>query len=180
GSGGINARVGAHEVDGLNFTGTEANFPQATNQSIQNGRYFSDTENDHRANVVVVGHSVSDALYPGIDPVGKPLTIDGTSFRLIGVFAPRKGAGPNQQDLPPASPSKPSRSSIPPPPSTPSRPWPAPACSPLPRTRSKWRCAARAATNGTPPTASAWPPPTASSASSTTSPARSRWSSSPW
>ena len=99
GSGGINARVGAHEVDGLNFTGTEANFPQATNQSIENGRYFSDTENDHRANVVVVGHSVSDALFPGIDPVGKSLVIDGTSFRLIGVFAPRKGAGPNQQDL---------------------------------------------------------------------------------
>ncbi|MGH9394486.1 MAG: ABC transporter permease [Terriglobales bacterium] len=99
GSGGINARVGSHEVDGLNLTGTEANFPQATNQTIQAGRFFSDTENEHRENVVVVGHSVSDALFPGVDPLGREFAIDGTSFRLIGVFAPRKGAGPNQQDL---------------------------------------------------------------------------------
>ncbi|HXE30348.1 MAG TPA: ABC transporter permease, partial [Terriglobales bacterium] len=99
GSGSINARVKSHEVDGLDFTGTEPNFPDATNQGIQDGRYFTAAENDHRDNVVVVGHSVADALFPGQDPVGQSFAINGTTFRLIGVFAPRKSAGPGEQDL---------------------------------------------------------------------------------
>jgi len=99
GSGGTNARYRSHEVDGLDFTGTEPNFPQATNQALQEGRFFTDAENDHRSNVVVVGKSVADALFPDQDPLDRSFQIDGTSFRLIGVFAPRKGAGPDQQDL---------------------------------------------------------------------------------
>ncbi|MGH9417478.1 MAG: ABC transporter permease [Terriglobales bacterium] len=99
GSGPTNARYRSHEVDGLQFSGTEANFPQATNQSIEQGRYFTQVENLHRDNVVVVGHSIADALFPGQNPVGQNFQIDGTSFRLIGVLAPRKGAGPSAQDL---------------------------------------------------------------------------------
>ncbi|HUX68484.1 MAG TPA: ABC transporter permease [Terriglobales bacterium] len=99
GSGSINARYRSHEVDGLDFTGTEPNFPQATNQAIQAGRFFTQAEDDHRSNVVVVGKSVADALFPDQDPLDRDFQIDGTSFRLIGVFAPRKGAGPDQQDL---------------------------------------------------------------------------------
>ncbi|MGH3182108.1 MAG: ABC transporter permease, partial [Streptosporangiaceae bacterium] len=99
GSGGINAHYRGHEVDGLQFTGTEANFPQTTNQSIQAGRFFTDTEDQHRENVVVVGHSVADGLFPDQDPIGQTFQIAGTSFRLIGVFAPRNGAGPSEQDL---------------------------------------------------------------------------------
>src|SRR6185312_1591819 len=95
----INARVGSHEVDGLQFTGPEPNLAQVTNQTLQQGRYFTEAENQHRVNVVVVGHSIADALFPTQDPIGKDLQIDGTTFRLIGVFAPRKGAGPSQQDL---------------------------------------------------------------------------------
>lgn len=99
GAGTINAKYRSHEVDGLNFSGTEPNFPQATNQAIQAGRFFTDTENDHRDNVVVVGHSVADGLFPDQDPIDQTFQIAGTSFRLIGVFSPRKGAGPSQQDL---------------------------------------------------------------------------------
>ncbi len=99
GGGSINARFRSHEVDGLDFTGTEPNFPQATNQAIQAGRFFTQAEDDHRSNVVVVGKSVAEALFPDQDPLDRDFQIDGTTFRLIGVFAPRKGAGPAQQDL---------------------------------------------------------------------------------
>ncbi|MGN6593181.1 MAG: ABC transporter permease [Terriglobales bacterium] len=99
GSGSYNARTAGHEVDGLQFTGNDPNFPQATNQALQEGRFFTPMEDEHRDNVVVVGHSVSDALFPNQDPIGREFQINGTTFRLIGVFAPRKGAGPNQQDL---------------------------------------------------------------------------------
>jgi putative ABC transport system permease protein len=99
GGGGNTARTAAHEVDGLNFMGVDPNLPDTTGQGVANGRFFSDVNNDHRQNVVVVGHSVADALFPNQDPIGKDFQIDGTSFRLIGVLAPRNGAGPSQQDL---------------------------------------------------------------------------------
>ncbi len=99
GSGSYNARYRSHEVDGLNFTGADPNYIEATNQTLQAGRFFSDAENNHHENVVVVGHSVADALFPESDPIGQSFQINGTVFRLIGVFAPRKGAGPSQQDL---------------------------------------------------------------------------------
>ncbi|MGH9519512.1 MAG: ABC transporter permease, partial [Terriglobales bacterium] len=99
GSSTFNAKYRGHEVDGLNFSGPEPTLAQATNQTLKAGRYFTDAENLHRENVVVVGHSVADALFPDSDPIGQQFQIAGTTFRLIGVFAPRKGAGPSQQDL---------------------------------------------------------------------------------
>jgi ABC-type antimicrobial peptide transport system permease subunit len=99
GANSANARSKSHEVDGLTFSGTEPNFPEATNQAVAEGRYFTEAENDHRENVIVVGHSVSDALFPTQDPIGQTFTISGTTFRLIGVFALRKSAGASTQDL---------------------------------------------------------------------------------
>ena len=99
GSGNYNARVGSHEVDGLQFRGTDANYFQTINQSLRDGRFFTDFEDQHRDNVIVVGHSVADALFPDQDPVGKEFQVNGTWFRLIGVLAPRNAAGPGSQDL---------------------------------------------------------------------------------
>ena len=99
GSGSFNARSRGHEVDGLRFSGNEPNYLQAANQTLQAGRFFTGFENTHRDNVVVVGHSIADALFPGQNPIGQEFQINGTTFRLVGVYAPRKGAGPDQPDL---------------------------------------------------------------------------------
>ncbi|MGH9476592.1 MAG: ABC transporter permease [Terriglobales bacterium] len=99
GASSYNARARGHEVDGLNFAGVEPNYPQAVNRTLQAGRYFTDAENDHRLNVIVAGHSISDALFPAQNPIGQEFQINGTTFRLIGVYAPVKGAGPSQPDL---------------------------------------------------------------------------------
>ncbi|MGH9486819.1 MAG: ABC transporter permease [Terriglobales bacterium] len=99
GSSSFTARARGQEVDGLQYSGVEPSYPLATNRALQMGRFFTPAENDHRLNVAVVGHSVADALFPGQDPLGQEFQINGTTFRLIGVFAPLKGAGPEQQDL---------------------------------------------------------------------------------
>jgi len=99
GRGSFNGRTAAHEVDGLNFMGVDPNLPDTTSQAVGDGRFFSGFDNDHRENVVVVGHSVADALFPNQDPIGQQFQISGTTFRLIGVLAPRNGAGPSQPDL---------------------------------------------------------------------------------
>jgi putative ABC transport system permease protein len=45
----------------------------------------------HRADVAVIGSDIAKTLYPEMDPLGKPLMVDGVTYEVIGVLEPRKG-----------------------------------------------------------------------------------------
>lgn len=57
---------------------------------IEEGRFFSDAENEHRADIVVIGRDVANTLFPNVSPVDKELLVDGRSFRIIGVLEKRE------------------------------------------------------------------------------------------
>jgi putative ABC transport system permease protein len=71
------------------------------NVTMAQGRYFNDVENEHRANVCVLGFNVVEALFPIEDPIGKKVNCLGQEFTVVGTFAKFK-AGPfgseNQDD----------------------------------------------------------------------------------
>jgi len=80
------------------------NFPIAElvmNVPVNEGRYFSDTENLHRANVCVLAFNVVEALFPAEDPIGKVINVAGQDFTVIGTVKKQR-AGPfgaeNQED----------------------------------------------------------------------------------
>ena len=41
--------------------------------------------------MALIGSDIAKTLYPDIDPLGKPIMIDGISYEVIGVLEPRKG-----------------------------------------------------------------------------------------
>jgi putative ABC transport system permease protein len=45
----------------------------------------------HRADVAVIGADIAKTLYPDMDPLGKPIQVNGVSYEVIGVLEPRKG-----------------------------------------------------------------------------------------
>ena len=45
----------------------------------------------HASRVAVLGTDVADALFPHQDPIGRPITIDGRAYQVVGVFE-KKGA----------------------------------------------------------------------------------------
>ena len=65
---------------------------------IELGRGFTEEDFKEMKKVAVVGHDVSDFLFPGENPVGKTLLIGRTPFRIIGVYR-RKGKTPNGHNL---------------------------------------------------------------------------------
>ncbi len=71
-----------------------------SSESMKRGRFFTEAENTHRENVVVIGEDVATALFPDIDDaLGKDVLVDGSSFRVVGVFEkPIGGIGTNDQD----------------------------------------------------------------------------------
>jgi putative ABC transport system permease protein len=73
-----------------------ANFPVAelvVNRPVDHGRFFTDSENEHRAFVCVVAFNVTEALFPAEDPIGKSINVFGHDFTVIGTL-PKDRAGP--------------------------------------------------------------------------------------
>jgi ABC-type antimicrobial peptide transport system permease subunit len=91
GRGPITARYLNKEVAGIDYNGTLPSNEEVFNSRPRTGRFFSDAENMHRADVAVIGPDIAKTLYPDIDPLGKPILIGGVSYEVIGVLEPRKG-----------------------------------------------------------------------------------------
>jgi putative ABC transport system permease protein len=87
----VTARYLSKEVAGVDYYGALTATEEVFNSRPQSGRFFSDAENMHRADVAMIGPDVAKALYPEMDPLGKPIMIDGVSYEVIGVLQPRKG-----------------------------------------------------------------------------------------
>src|SRR6202007_3190699 len=58
-----------------------------SNANIKAGRFFTETENEHRENVVVLGENIATALFGKVDSaLDKQVLVDGVNFRVIGVL----------------------------------------------------------------------------------------------
>jgi putative ABC transport system permease protein len=87
----VTARYLSKEVSGVDYNGTLPETEDVFNSRPRTGRFFSDAENMHRSDVAVIGADIAKTLYPDIDPIGKPIMVDGVSYEVIGVLEPRKG-----------------------------------------------------------------------------------------
>jgi putative ABC transport system permease protein len=96
-----NVRYQKNEVQGGEFRGTFASYPEVdSSEAMKAGRFFTEAENQHKENVVVIGEDVATALFPTIDDaLGKEVLVDGSNFLVVGVFEkPIGGIGTNDQD----------------------------------------------------------------------------------
>ncbi|MGE5487526.1 MAG: ABC transporter permease [bacterium] len=66
--------------------GVDEDYPLIRNRGVEAGEFF--TPNDVRlaARVAVVGRTVSDQLFPGMDPVGQTIRVRNLPFRIVGVL----------------------------------------------------------------------------------------------
>jgi putative ABC transport system permease protein len=97
----LTARYKGEEVVGLDYRGTmPAFFTVYGNASIKEGRYFTEAENEHKLDVIVVGEDLARALFSKLSGVGKTIQVAGHSFEVIGVMdRPRGGfAGAGGED----------------------------------------------------------------------------------
>jgi putative ABC transport system permease protein len=80
-------RYADNEVKGVFTQGTTDEFLVTSTASFHEGRFFNEAESRGGRNVVVLGYDVADALFPNESPLEKTVMIDGTPFRVIGVYA---------------------------------------------------------------------------------------------
>src|SRR6056297_2915527 len=76
----------------LEILGVNEQYPIIRDHSLVDGNFFSSLHVKQRSPVAVLGYNVAVTLLNGRSPVGQSITIDGISYRIIGVLS-QKGEG---------------------------------------------------------------------------------------
>jgi putative ABC transport system permease protein len=77
--------------------GVSEQYPEIRKWSVQSGSFFTDADVRSAGRVIVIGQSIADNLFPGMDAVGQTLRVANLPFRVVGVMA-AKGQDPQGRD----------------------------------------------------------------------------------
>ena len=80
-------KFGGVTLTSVELLGTTAGFISVRDMKIADGRFFTQTEIDHKQKVVVLGSSLATSLFGTSEPVGQYITVGSTKMVVIGVFA---------------------------------------------------------------------------------------------
>jgi putative ABC transport system permease protein len=80
--------------------GVNEKFPEIRDWRVESGEFFTPADVRGAARVAVIGKTVADNLFTGMDPIGQTLRIRNLPFRVIGVLAPKgqNAIGQDQDD----------------------------------------------------------------------------------
>src|SRR5713101_7217322 len=81
----VRARYGNKEVTDVSFSGQTANMADIDTRSVELGRYFTPTEAEHRAGVCLIGDTLVQQLFSGMDPLGRTIRVGNEELMVIGV-----------------------------------------------------------------------------------------------
>jgi putative ABC transport system permease protein len=75
-------------------------WPLVSGFFVEEGRFFTRSDVDHRAAVCVLGQAIAEKLFPFEDPLGKEILLEGHRVTVIGIFE-EKGSmfGQSQDNL---------------------------------------------------------------------------------
>jgi putative ABC transport system permease protein len=75
-------------------------YPVATSRFVAEGRFFTSTEVEHAADVMVIGEDIRQKLFPREDPIGKKVLLGHDNYTVIGLFEKKgKMFGESQDNL---------------------------------------------------------------------------------
>jgi putative ABC transport system permease protein len=76
---------GTESATDTSIRGYTAQMPAMQNLNIEQGRDFTETDEEHASHVAIIGTDIQDHLFAGINPIGEELRVDGTPYTVIGV-----------------------------------------------------------------------------------------------
>jgi putative ABC transport system permease protein len=71
----------------VRMQGTNEKFPEIRSWKVEQGDFFTDADIRSAARVIVLGKSVAEKLFPGLDPIGETIRVRNLPFRVVGVLA---------------------------------------------------------------------------------------------
>jgi len=74
------------------FVGSYPSYFGASNSPVGNGAGFTDDDVARGRRVVVIGQTVAEEMFTGVDPIGKEITASGALFTVVGVLDEKSSA----------------------------------------------------------------------------------------
>jgi len=71
----------------VQIQGSNEKFPLIRNWKVDSGEFFTDLDVRSADRVIVLGKTVSDKLFAGVDPIGQMIRVRNLPFRVVGVLA---------------------------------------------------------------------------------------------
>ena len=72
-------------IQDVDIRGVTANMVDIDVVEPEIGRYVVDADDEHRANVTMIGTDVAKRFFSGVDPIGKSIYVDGEAYEVVGV-----------------------------------------------------------------------------------------------
>ncbi len=94
----MDVRSGNENIEDVTIRGATANIIEIGTDKVERGRFFSETEYEHRVNVAFIGSDLADRFFRTVDPIGKIINIGGVQFEVIGVAEKNGSAFGQSQD----------------------------------------------------------------------------------
>lgn len=77
----------------FSFVGVTAGYPKVEDVSIEEGRFFTESEERDFSRVAVLGSKVKEEFFPNQNPVGEKIKIKEQYFEIIGILGERGSTG---------------------------------------------------------------------------------------
>jgi putative ABC transport system permease protein len=101
GLGSVSIKAGTHKIQNTILNGNTTAVKEVTDLNFVEGRLWTEPEEEHAANVAVLGHDAAEDLFPDGSPIGKDIDVEGHILTVIGVLDVQPqpfGSGRNTQD----------------------------------------------------------------------------------
>jgi len=77
---------GSDKMENVTVMATSYEMENVWNLKVERGRYFTENEMRAGAPVIIIGSDIANQLFSNINPIDRPLKIQGHKFRIIGVY----------------------------------------------------------------------------------------------
>jgi putative ABC transport system permease protein len=91
-------KAGRYEANGPVIFGGIPDYCEANVHFVQDGRFITEADVQHAANVAVIGADVADALWPQRDAIDEVLTLNGRPYQVVGIFEHKGGFNGGSND----------------------------------------------------------------------------------
>ncbi|HUZ04658.1 MAG TPA: ABC transporter permease [Acidobacteriaceae bacterium] len=99
--GNVSVKYKDRKIQHTIIQGNTGEMRRTNDLDLKSGRLYTDYEEEHNSNVVVLGYDAADQLFQNEDPIGKEVQVYGDVFTVIGVLDKQKsafGGGKNPED----------------------------------------------------------------------------------
>lgn len=84
----VRARVGNKEIFDVSMIGHTANMAGIDTRTLVRGRYFTPSEDEHAADICLIGDNLRKEFFEGTDPLGRSIRLGTEECVVAGLFEP--------------------------------------------------------------------------------------------